>query len=164
MPAMIIVQFSPGRVLALPKVNQMLIRYYAQLREAFVMALRRAVLHLAPHEVVRRYEWMGGSLMVALAVPVGMIEGLDGGGEPAVRSPHGSMSANLIAFLGRIYENAAGGQPRDPSGPGRFRSHHDQSCGIRENGSLWASSRAAQTGQCGLANAGRPRNTTSISS
>ncbi len=30
----------------------------------------------------------------------------------------------------------AAGQPSDPSGPGRLRSHHDQSSGINENGSL----------------------------
>src|SRR6185437_5880975 len=45
-----------------------------------------------------------------------------------------------------------------------LRNHHDQSCGINENGSLCASSRAAHTGQCGLASAGRPRNTRSIRS
>src|SRR5208283_3559077 len=65
----IIVQYSLGRVLAMPEVNQMLVRYYARVREAFVAALQDAVPHLAPHEVVWRYYWMGGSVMVALAVP-----------------------------------------------------------------------------------------------
>ena len=95
----IIVQYSLGRVLALPEVNQMLIRYYAQLREAFVAALCQALPHLAPREVVWRYYWMGGSLMVALAVPPGAIDAPDDGGVEASRSRQGTMCANLIAFL-----------------------------------------------------------------
>jgi AcrR family transcriptional regulator len=83
----IVVQYSLGRVLALPEVNQMLARYYTRVREAFVAALQQAVPHLAPHEVVWRYYWMGGSVMVALAVPDGVVE--------ASRD----MPANLIAFL-----------------------------------------------------------------
>ena len=47
----IIVQYSLGCVLAIPEVNEMLSRYYARVREAFVMALQKAVPHLAPHEV-----------------------------------------------------------------------------------------------------------------
>ncbi len=57
---------------------------------------------------------------------------------------------------------ATAGQPSDPSGPGRERIHQAQSSGTSENGSFCPSSRAAQTGQCGLAKAGRPRNTRSI--
>ncbi len=89
---------SLGRILGTPEVNQMLARYYAQVREAFVAALQRAVPHLAPHEVVWRYYWMGGSLMVALAVPPGMIEASDlaAAVEPMLC---GRMPANLIAFL-----------------------------------------------------------------
>ena len=70
----IVVQSSLGRVLAMPEVNRMLVRYYARVREAFVAAIQRAVPHLAPHEVVWRYYWIGGSVMVALAVPPGTIE------------------------------------------------------------------------------------------
>jgi len=87
----IIVQYSLGRVLAMPEADAMLARYYARVREAFVAALQHAVPQLAPHEVVWRYYWMGGSLMVALAVPPGMVE--------AVPAGHSTMPANLIAFL-----------------------------------------------------------------
>jgi AcrR family transcriptional regulator len=95
----IVVQYSLGRVLALPEVNQMLVRYYASVREAFVTALQRAVPYLAPHEVIWRYYWMGGSVMVALAVPPGMVEapgGIDGSAGQAV---HEEMPGELIAFL-----------------------------------------------------------------
>jgi AcrR family transcriptional regulator len=85
----IVVQYSLGRVLALPEVNEMLVRYYARVREAFVDALQRAVPSLAPHEVVWRYYWMGGSVMVALAVPPGMVDG----------AADRTMAAGLIAFL-----------------------------------------------------------------
>jgi AcrR family transcriptional regulator len=88
----IIVQYSLGRVLAMPEINEMLVRYYARVREAFVAALQRAAPHLAPHEVVWRYYWMGGSVMVALAVPPGMVDAAGPG-------RHGQMPANLIAFL-----------------------------------------------------------------
>ena len=64
----------------------------------------------------------------------------------------------------RAASDLTGGQPSEPSGPGRLRSHQAQSSGMREKGSLCANSRAAQTGQCGLARAGRPRNTMSITS
>ena len=93
----IVVQYSLGRVLALPAVNHMLERYYARLRDAFVAALQRAVPHLAPHEVVWRYYWMGGSVMVALAVPPGMVP--SGAGRSTGRAVHGTMPAELIAFL-----------------------------------------------------------------
>jgi AcrR family transcriptional regulator len=95
----IIVQYSLGRVLAIPEVNEMLVRYYARVREAFVAALRDAVPHLAPHEVVWRYYWMGGSLMVALAVPSGMVDPGGVGGEAGGHSPYETMQGNLIAFL-----------------------------------------------------------------
>ncbi len=95
----IVVQYSLGRVLALPEVNQMLVRYYARVREAFVAALQRTVPHLAPHEVVWRYYWMGGSVMVALAVPPGMVEAPDPTGDAAGRVQHDAMPAELISFL-----------------------------------------------------------------
>jgi AcrR family transcriptional regulator len=96
----IVVQYSLGRVLAMPEVNRMLVRYYARVREAFVAAIQRAVPHLAPHEVVWRYYWMGGSVMVALAVPPGMIEAADVAADSAAgTATHGTMPANLIAFL-----------------------------------------------------------------
>jgi AcrR family transcriptional regulator len=85
----VIVQYSLGRVLALPEVNELLVRYYARVREAFVEALQQAVPCLAPHEVVWRYYWMGGSVMVALAVPQGMVEG----------TAVDMVPADLIAFL-----------------------------------------------------------------
>ena len=95
----IVVQYSLGRVLAMPEVNQMLARYYAQIREAFVSALQDAVPHLAPHEVVWRYYWMGGSLMVALAVPSDAAEALNGAVVPAGHGSHDTMPSHLIAFL-----------------------------------------------------------------
>ena len=95
----IVVQYSLGRVLAMPEVNQMLARYYARVREAFVAALQDAVSHLAPHEVVWRYYWMGGSVMVALAVPSGMAEVLDGAVVAPGPESYGTLPANLIAFL-----------------------------------------------------------------
>jgi AcrR family transcriptional regulator len=95
----IVVQYSLGRVLAMPEVNQMLARYYAQVREAFVAALQDALPHLAPHEVVWRYYWMGGSLMVALAVPSGVVEAPDGAVVATEHAWCGTMPANLIAFL-----------------------------------------------------------------
>jgi AcrR family transcriptional regulator len=107
----IVVQYSLGRVLAMPEVNRMLVRYYARVREAFVVAIQRAVPHLAPHEVVWRYYWMGGSVMVALAVPPGMIEAADVAAEPAAETAtHCTMSANLIAFLVKGIQ-AVGGRP-----------------------------------------------------
>ena len=68
-------------------------RYYARVREAFVAAIQRVVPHLAPHEVVWRYYWIGGSVMVALAVPPGTIEAVDaaaiGGGNGDTRHDAG---------------------------------------------------------------------------
>lgn len=95
----IVVQYSLGRVLAIPEVNQMLVRYYAQVREAFVSALQDAVPHLAPHEVVWRYYWMGGSLMVALAVPSDAAEASAGAVVPADHGLCDTMPSHLIAFL-----------------------------------------------------------------
>jgi AcrR family transcriptional regulator len=95
----IVVQYSLGRVLAMPEVNEMLVRYYAAVREAFVAALQQALPHLAPHEVVWRYYWMGGSVMVALAVPSGVVEASDTDAVPPGPASRRSMAANLIAFL-----------------------------------------------------------------
>jgi AcrR family transcriptional regulator len=95
----IVVQYSLGRVLAMPEVNQMLVRYYAQVREAFVSALQDAVPHLAPHEVVWRYYWMGGSLMVALAVSSDAIEARGGAAFLAGHELSDTMPSHLIAFL-----------------------------------------------------------------
>ena len=86
----IIVQYSLGRVLAMPQVDTMLVRYYDQVRKQFVAALQQAAPHLAPHEVVWRYYWMGGSLMVSLAVPPGMVG-------PKARP--GAVAPELIAFM-----------------------------------------------------------------
>ena len=83
----------------MPEVNQMLIRYYAWVREAFVPAPREAAPHLAPHEVAWRYYWMGVSLMVALAVPSDAVEASDGAVAAEGHAPDGTMPANLIAFL-----------------------------------------------------------------
>jgi AcrR family transcriptional regulator len=95
----IVVQYSLGRVLAMPEVNQMLARYYTRVREAFVAALQGAVTHLAPHEVVWRYYWMGGSLMVALAVPSDVVDASGGTVAEAGGELSDTLPANLIAFL-----------------------------------------------------------------
>jgi AcrR family transcriptional regulator len=128
----IVVQYSLGRVLAMPEVNQMLVRYYARVREAFVAALRDAVTHLAPHEVVWRYYWMGGSVMVALAVPSGMVEASDGEVASAGLTSHGTVAANLIAFLvqgiaapggtAALVQNSAATVGGAPSTPHRWNS------------------------------------------
>jgi len=104
----IIVQYSLGRVLGIPEVNEMLVRYYARVREAFVAALQDAVPHLAPHEVVWRYYWMGGSLMVALAVPSGMV---DPSGTATEEPSYDSMQANLVGFLVQGISAPGGGSP-----------------------------------------------------
>lgn len=90
----IVVQYSLGRILAMPEANRMLVRYYDRLRTAFVAALHQALPHLAPHEVVWRYYWMGGSLMCALAVPAGMVDAPT----PEPRYS-GALADSLIAFL-----------------------------------------------------------------
>lgn len=95
----IVVQYSLGRVLAMPGINEMLVRYYARVREVFVAALQDAVPHLAPHEVVWRYYWMGGSVMVALAVPSGMVEASDAAAKWAEPALYGDLPSNLVAFL-----------------------------------------------------------------
>lgn len=91
----IVVQYSLGRILAMPEVNQMLARYYARVREAFVAALQDALPHLSLQEVVWRYYWMGGSLMVTLAVPSDVAggSGIDG------LVSYNRLSENLVAFL-----------------------------------------------------------------
>jgi AcrR family transcriptional regulator len=105
----IVVQYSLGRVLALPEVNEMLVRYYARVREAFVAAVQRAVPYLAPHEVVWRYYWMGGSVMVALAVPPGMVEAPVDTAGPAGQELRDAMPAELIAFLAQGIRVSSGG-------------------------------------------------------
>jgi AcrR family transcriptional regulator len=111
----IIVQYSLGRVLALPEVNQMLVRYYARVREAFVAALQRTVPDLAPHEIVWRYYWMGGSVMVALAVPPGMVTAPCGNAQSATQSMHETMPDDLIAFLVAGIRASAGGAAAVPA-------------------------------------------------
>ncbi len=95
----IVVQYSLGRVLAMPEVDRMLVRYYARVREAFVTALQQSVPHLAPREVIWRYYWMGGSVMVALAVPAGMVEASDDAADQAASGSFEDVPSNLIAFL-----------------------------------------------------------------
>jgi hypothetical protein len=77
----------------------MLVRYYAEVREAFVAALQDAAPHLAAHEVVWCYYWMGGSLMVALAVSSDAIEAPNGAAAPLDHGFYGTMPSRLIAFL-----------------------------------------------------------------
>jgi AcrR family transcriptional regulator len=96
----IIVQYSLGRVLAMPEVNTMLVRYYDRVRRDFVAALQQAAPHLAAHEVVRRYYWMGGSILVSLAVPPGMVAAPDATAGPARRARE-TLALDLIAFLVR---------------------------------------------------------------
>ena len=91
----IIVQFSLGRILAMPEANKMLVRYYDRLRGEYVAALKLALPDLNDEEVVWRYYWMGGCLMCTLAVPPGMV-----GAAPF--GPGGkrqSLSHSLIGFL-----------------------------------------------------------------
>ena len=95
----IIVQYSLGRILAMPEANRMLVRYYDRLRREYVAALRRALPELSTHEVVWRYYWMGGSLMCALAVPPGMVETPPEPGSEERRGASESMADSLIAFL-----------------------------------------------------------------
>ena len=110
----IVVQYSLGRVLALPEVNQMLTRYYARVREAFVAALQQALPQMAPHEVVWRYYWMGGSLMVALAVPPEIGDAPADGGEHMPPPGQGTMETSLIAFLAHGLRAPGGApEPRD---------------------------------------------------
>ena len=93
----IIVQYSLGRILALPEVNRMLERYYVRVRTAFVAALSRAAPHLPEHEVVWRYYWMGGAVMVSLAVPPGMVEADGTPRRPC--HPPSRMASELVAFI-----------------------------------------------------------------
>ena len=95
----IIVQYSLGRILAMPEANQMLVRYYDRLRKEYVTALRQALPELAEHEVIWRYYWMGGSLMCALAVPPGMVESGPDTGELSRPGLRESMAESLIGFL-----------------------------------------------------------------
>lgn len=87
----IVVQYSLGRVLGMPEVDSKLVRYYARVREAYVPALRLAAPHLTLEEAVSRYYWMGGCVLVSLAVPSGMAEAA-GDAAPGVL-------ADLVAFL-----------------------------------------------------------------
>jgi AcrR family transcriptional regulator len=95
----IFVQYSAGRVLAMPEVDEMLSRYYARLREAFVAALQRALPHLAQPDVIWRYYWMGGSLMMTLAVPSETVGAADDPVEETGSGVHAMLPATLIAFL-----------------------------------------------------------------
>ncbi len=95
----IIVQYSLGRILAMPEANHMLVRYYDRLRKEFVAALQQALPDLAPQEVVWRYYWMGGCLMCSLAVPPGMVEDPAGGTEAAPSGRGALMTDSLIGFL-----------------------------------------------------------------
>ncbi len=95
----IIVQYSLGRILAMPEANRMLVRYYDRLRKEFVAALQQALPGLAEHEVVWRYYWMGGCLMCALAVPPGMVEAPTAGDEGNRPGVQASMADSLIGFL-----------------------------------------------------------------
>ncbi len=90
----IVAQYSLGRILAMPGANRMLVRHYDRLRTAYVAALEQALPHLARHEIVWRYYWMGGALMCALAVPPGMIEAPS----PDAGEVH-AVAADLVAFL-----------------------------------------------------------------
>jgi len=110
----IVVQYSLGRVLAMPEVDTKLVRYYASVREAYVPALRKAVPSLTPQEAIWRYYWMGGCVLVSLAVPSGMVEAA---GDPACASASG-VQTDLVGFL------AAGirtGQHQAPSKGHRAR-------------------------------------------
>jgi len=95
----IVVQYSLGRVLAMPEVDTMLVRYYDRVRTEFVAALQRAAPRLAAHEVVWRYYWMGGSVMVSLAVPPGMVGPAGGTGQARARRGSSGIAGELIAFL-----------------------------------------------------------------
>ena len=94
----IVVQYSLGRVLAMPQVDTMLVRYYDEVRRAFVAALQAAAPHLAPHEVVWRFYWMGGSLLTSLAVPPGMVE-TKAGSKAGSKAGAAAMGRELVAFL-----------------------------------------------------------------
>jgi AcrR family transcriptional regulator len=95
----IVVQYSLGRVLAMPEVDTMLVRYYDRVRTEFVAALQRAAPHLAAHEVVWRYYWMGGSVMVSLAVAPGMVGSAEDAGKARTRGASNGIAGELIAFL-----------------------------------------------------------------
>lgn len=95
----IVVQYSLGRVLAMPEVDTMLVRYYDRVRTEFVAALQRAAPHLAAHEVVWRYYWMGGSVMVSLAVPPGMVGSAEAAGRARTHGASSGIAGELVAFL-----------------------------------------------------------------
>jgi AcrR family transcriptional regulator len=120
----IVVQYSLGRVLAMPEVDRMLVRYYARVREAFVAALQQAVPHLAPQEAIWRYYWMGGSVMVALAVPSGMVGGSE---DPATPGSFDDVSSNLIAFL--VAGLRAPGHSAAAVAAGTIRTRDPKTCG-----------------------------------
>jgi AcrR family transcriptional regulator len=94
----IIVQFSLGRILAMPEANKMLVRYYDRLRAEYVAAMKLALPDLEDEEVIWRYYWMGGCLMCALAVPLGMVSPRDAA---SVNAPGLglSMADSLVGFL-----------------------------------------------------------------
>jgi hypothetical protein len=103
-----VVQYSLGRVLALPAVDDLLVRYYDSLRKAFVTALARAAPHLAEHEVVWRYYWMGGGVLVSLAVPPEMVEATDTAVSPRARRARANIGEELVAFLVKGFGSAGG--------------------------------------------------------
>ena len=97
----IVVQYSLGRVLAMPGVDRLLVRYYDSIRKAFVAALAKAAPHLAEHEIIWRYYWMGGSVLVSLAVPPGMVETSETLTSLRARRARARMAGELVAFLVR---------------------------------------------------------------
>ncbi len=104
----IVVQYSLGRVLAMPAVDDLLVRYYDSLRKAFVTALAEAAPHLAEHEVVWRYYWMGGSVLVSLAVPPEMVEVTDMAVSLRARRARARIGEELVAFLVKGFGGAGG--------------------------------------------------------
>ncbi len=103
----IIVQYSLGRVLAMPGVDRLLVRYYDSIRKAFVTALAAAAPHLSEHDIVWRYYWMGGSVLVSLAVPAGMVEAADDPVSLTARRARARVADELIAFLVRGFAATA---------------------------------------------------------
>jgi AcrR family transcriptional regulator len=90
----IIVQFSLGRILAMPEANKMLVRYYDRLRAEYVAAMKSALPDISDEEIIWRYYWMGGCLMCTLAVPPGMINERDAASGAGL-----VMADSLVGFL-----------------------------------------------------------------
>ena len=100
----IIVQFSLGRILAMPEANKMLVRHYDRLRTEYVAALKLALPDLEDEEVIWRYYWMGGCLMCTLAVPLGMVSSAPG--PKPVLGP--AMANSLVGFLVTGFRSGTG--------------------------------------------------------